>query len=711
MYTEEQITKEFKKFYGKDAEFHEGQLEAIKAVLAGNRVLVVQKTGWGKSLVYFLATKMMRAQGRGLTLVFSPLLALMNNQFEAARKFFPKDESIRLYNSSVGSDYKRETIELLKEDRVDILFVTPESLTNNDFMEKVMDEIREIGFLVIDEAHCISDWGHDFRPDYMNIVKIVDNLTSNDPVLATTATANDRVINDIASQLRYKNNTKKEMLILRGNLQRGSLYIQVIKIADYKGKLAWLKEHIDDLQKRVGGAGIIYCATINDCQLVAGWLRNNFADKRIEIYNGQVDKHLRIDLETDFLDDKIDILVATSAFGMGIDKPNIGFVIHFSKPKNVIEYYQQIGRAGRGQEIPLAYAVLLASPSDDDVNNFFIRSAFATKDQMMSIFDSIKKADSISKEDIIKEGKHTSGLVDKVLRYLVAQDAVIKYYDSESRTTKYIVKDNNWHPDEEHINQLTQLRHLELGDMNDYIDSKQCHMQYVTALLNDTASKPCGHCAFCKPEQSLSEKCSDNTVSEAESFLNSFDYDVAARKKWAVTNRFIPVNERICGGKIFVLTKYGTGNYGKLVREGKYESDPAYFADELVVAAAKKLREVVRNEDIKYLIPIPSLNHPTLVSSFTERLAKKLGCQYLDILGKTSKEEQKNKHTSVQQQKNIEDSIFIKDNYLSDSNVLLIDDMVDSKWTITVAASKLVREAGVAKVFAFALANSQNSED
>lgn len=708
MYTEEQITKEFKKFYGKDAEFHEGQLEAIKAVLAGNRVLVVQKTGWGKSLVYFLATKMMRAQGRGLTLVFSPLLALMNNQFEAARRFFPEDGSIRLYNSSVDSDYKRETIELLKEDRVDILFVTPESLTNNDFMEKVMDEIREIGFLVIDEAHCISDWGHDFRPDYMNIVKIVDNLTSNDPVLATTATANDRVINDIASQLRYKNNTKKEMLILRGNLQRESLYIQVLKIPYYKGKLAWLKEHIDDLQKRVG---IIYCATINDCQLVAGWLRKCFPDKRIEIYNGQVDKHLRIDLETDFLDDKIDILVATSAFGMGIDKPNIGFVIHFSKPKNVIEYYQQIGRAGRGQEILLAYAALLASPNDDDVNKFFIRSAFATKDQMMSIFDSIKKAEGISKENIIKEGKHTSGLVDKVIRYLVAQDAVNKYYDSESRTTKYIVKNNNWHPDEEHINQLTQLRHLELGDMNDYIASKQCHMQYVTALLNDKASKPCGHCAFCKPEQSVSEKYSDDTVSEAESFINSFDYDVAARKKWAVTNRLIPVNERIYGGKIFVLTKYGTGNYGKLVREGKYESAPAYFADELVVAASQKLREVVKNENIKYLVPIPSLNHPTLVSSFTERLAKKLDCQYLDILGKTSKEEQKNKHTSVQQQQNIEDSIFIKDNTLSDANVLLIDDMVDSKWTITVAASKLVREAGMAKVFAFALANSQNSED
>lgn len=292
MYTEDLITKEFKKVYGKDAKLHEGQLEAIKAVLDGNRVLVVQKTGWGKSLVYFLATKILRAQGKGLTLVFSPLLALMNNQFEAARKFFPEDESIRLYNSSVGSDYKRKTIELLKEDNVDILFVTPESLTNNDFMENVMGEIKEIGFLVIDEAHCISDWGHDFRPDYMNIVKIVDNLTSNDPVLATTATANDRVVNDIASQLRYKNNTKKKMLILRGNLQRESLYIQVIKIPDYKGKLAWLKEHIDDLQKHVG---IIYCATINDCQLVAGWLRKCFPDKRIEIYNGQVDKHLRID--------------------------------------------------------------------------------------------------------------------------------------------------------------------------------------------------------------------------------------------------------------------------------------------------------------------------------------------------------------------------------------------------------------------------------
>lgn len=710
MYTEEQIINEFKRIYGKDAEFHKGQLEAIKAVLDGNRVLVVQKTGWGKSLVYFLAAKMMRAQGKGLTLVFSPLLALMNNQLESARKFFPKNESIRLYNSSVDSDYKQKTVELLKEGKVDVLFVTPESLTNNDFMKKVMGEIGKIGFLVIDEAHCISDWGHDFRPDYMNIVKIVDNLTSNDPVLATTATANDRVVNDISTQLRYKNDIKKEMLILRGNLQRESLYIQIIRIADYKGKLAWLKEHIDGLQKRVGGAGIIYCATINDCKLVAEWLRNSFADKRIEIYNGQVDKNLRVDLEKDFLHDKIDILVATSAFGMGIDKPNIGFVIHFSKPKNVIEYYQQIGRAGRGQEIPLAYAVLLTSPDDDNVNNFFIRSAFASYEEMSDIFNTIKENPGISQTDIVKKGKYTKALIDKVIRYLVAQGALTNYYNGKNT---YTVKDNDWQPDVEHIRQLTQLRYKELGDMNAYIASKQCHMQYVTALLNDKESKPCGHCAFCKPEQSLSEKYSDDTAAAAELFINCFDYDVATRKQWADFQR-IPENERICGGKIFVLTKYGAGNYGKLVREGKYESNPAYFADELVTAAANKLGQVVKNENIKYLVPIPSLNHPTLVSSFAQRLASKLGCQYLDILGKTSNEEQKNKHTSVQQQKNIEDSVFIKDNTSLNANVLLIDDMVDSKWTLTVAASKLVREAnadGMIKVFAFALANSQNSED
>ena len=712
MYTEEQITNEFKKVYGQEAEFHEGQLEAIQAVLAGQRVLVVQKTGWGKSLVYFLATKLLRAQGKGPTLVFSPLIALMNNQFEAARKFFPETTSIRLYNSSVDKDYKNYTVDLLKENKIDVLFITPESLTNEEFNNNILPNIYNIGLLVIDEAHCISDWGHDFRPDYMNIVKITDLLPHDAPVLATTATANDRVINDIETQLRYKNDINNKMLVLWGSLQRESLFIQVVKLADFKAKLAWIKDHVLSLQKRVGGVGIIYCTTINDCKLVASWLQKCYPTERVAIYNGQLNKDLRVELEKDFLYNKIDILVATNAFGMGIDKPNIGFVIHCNKPKNVIEYYQQIGRAGRGKEMPLAYAILLTSDDDDNVNNFFIRSAFASYDEMMNVFHVIKENPGCTQGEIIANLNYSAKLINKILKYLVAKDAIRKYYTSKKMM--FTVINEDWQPDEKHIENLTQLRYEELGDMSQYIASHQCHMQYITGLLNDRISHTCGHCAVCKPEQALSESYTDDSILTAGAFVDGFNYDVDIRKKWA-DNKWISKNELICGNKIFVLTKYGTGNYGKLVKEGKYGCKPAYFADELIDAAVRKLEQIVKSEDIRYLVPIPSLNHPELVSNFTKRLANKLNCQYLDVLGKNSRTEQKNLHNAVQQQQNIETTIYIKENMPFDGNLLLIDDMVDSKWTLTVAASKLLRYAIEhdcnCRVFAFALANSVNSED
>lgn len=712
MYTKEQIINEFKKVYGQDAEFHEGQLEAIQAVLAGKRVLVVQKTGWGKSLLYFLATKLLRAKGKGPTLVFSPLIALMNNQFEAARKFFPEAASIRLYNSSVDKDYKNYTADLLKNNKVDVLFITPESLTNEEFNEKILPNIYNIGLLVIDEAHCISDWGHDFRPDYMNIVKITDSLPHDAPVLATTATANDRVINDIETQLRYKNDSNKKMLILRGSLQRESLFIQVVKLADFKAKLAWIKEHVLSLQKQIGGVGIIYCTTINDCKLVTAWLQKCYPSERVRIYNGQLNKDLRVELEKDFLNDKIDILVATNAFGMGIDKPNIGFVIHCNKPKNVIEYYQQIGRAGRGKEMQLAYAILLTSDDDDNVNNFFIRSAFASYDEMMNVFHVIKENPGCTQGEITGNLNYSLKLINKVLKYFVAKDAIRKYHASNK--IMFTVINEDWQPDEKHIENLKQLRYKELGDMSQYIASHKCHMQYIIGLLNDKISKPCGHCAVCKPEQALSESYTANSVLLAGAFVDGFNYDVDIRKKWS-DNKLISKDERICGGKIFVLTKYGTGSYGKLVKEGKYVNKPAYFADELVDAAVHKLEQIVKSEEIRYLVPIPSLNHPELVSNFTKRLANKLNCQFLDILGKNSRTEQKSLYNAVQQQQNIENTIYIKENMLLDGNFLLIDDMVDSRWTFTVAASKLFRAAREhdceCKVFAFALANSMNSED
>lgn len=308
------LLAELKKYYGKDAEFRKGQEEAINGVLAGKRTLVVQKTGWGKSLVYFLATKIIRMETKRVTLIISPLLALMNNQIESANKL---DMKVKTLNSENMEEWDSIIEEINKND-VDALIISPERLANDDFREILTTNLTvNIGLFVVDEAHCISDWGHDFRPDYRRIVDIVKLLPPNIPILATAATANNRVVDDIKEQLG------NDILISRGSLMRNSLAIQVINLASKEERLVWLTGNID----KIPGTGIIYCLTVSDCKLVEKWLREN--DYTCESYYAAVDKEKKTEIIEKFMNNQIKVLVATVAFGMGFDKKDISFVIHF----------------------------------------------------------------------------------------------------------------------------------------------------------------------------------------------------------------------------------------------------------------------------------------------------------------------------------------------------------------------------------------------
>jgi ATP-dependent DNA helicase RecQ len=235
---------------GPRATFREGQWEAISALVEGrSRVLVVQRTGWGKSLVYFIAAKLLRESGTGPTLLISPLLSLMRNQIEAARSLGINARSINSANNEEWTDIEAE----LAVDQCDVLVVSPERLSNDRFRSQTLPSIQTgIGLFVVDEAHCISDWGHDFRPDYRRIVRIVRGLPKEVPLLATTATANERVGNDIVSQLGT------DLVVFRGPLERESLRLQVIELPDQAERLAWLVEHVPGLP----GSGIIYCLTV-----------------------------------------------------------------------------------------------------------------------------------------------------------------------------------------------------------------------------------------------------------------------------------------------------------------------------------------------------------------------------------------------------------------------------------------------------------------
>ncbi len=350
-----------KELYSDNAQFREGQLEAIVATLSRKRTLVVQKTGWGKSLVYFLSSRILREQGEGVTLIVSPLLVLMENQIQAADKLGLLCDRLNY----TTKDRHDEIILLLKNNQLDVVFVTPETL----FAPEVQSALLEIkiGLFVIDEAHCISTWGHDFRLKYCKLIKVVSKLPSTVPVLATTATANDRVVEDLKAQLGG------DVYISRGPLTRESLYIRVLYMPDRATRFAWILKNIANLP----GTGIIYCLTKRDCDYMADFL-NQHDISAMSYYSDESKEDELQETIDKFQNNAIKAIVATIKLGMGYDKADIGFVIHYQCPPNIISYYQQIGRAGRN--IDKAYAILMYGKEDQQINEYFIETAFPKKD-------------------------------------------------------------------------------------------------------------------------------------------------------------------------------------------------------------------------------------------------------------------------------------------------------------------------------------------
>lgn len=610
----DELLQELKNAYGEAAEFRAGQENTIREVLNGKRSLVVQKTGWGKSLVYFLATKILRKRTKGITLIISPLLALMNNQIVSAKKLGLNVGTI----NSENTDNWEIIIERMKNNQLDALIISPERLANDDFKRLISTGVLQIALFVVDEAHCISDWGHDFRPDYRRIVDIIRVFPSNIPILATTATANDRVIEDIKKQLG------EDIAVSRGSLMRKSLALQIIKLKTKEERLAWIADHIGELP----GTGIIYCLTVNDCQLVHKWLCTNGISARCYYADIKGDgTESKEDIVSLFMSDQIKVLVATVAFGMGFDKPNIGFVIHFQKPGNIVAYYQQIGRAGRG--IANALAILLSGEEDNQIINYFIESAFPTENLMEDIVKEIRKnsESGLKQSDLEKVINMNPTKIKACIKYLMVEGAIYKeglFYYPAARL---------WKPDMEKSRRITEIRKQELAQINDFT----------------------------------------NTI--AKEFLCET-------------------------GK--VLSNYGDAGWGRLVIQGKYNDK--YFDDQLVDAAAELLVSFVEEHNIQWVTSIPSIRRPALVSGFAVRLAERLHLKYIEALEKVQDTIcQKKLHTSFLQHKNAEESFEVKQ--VLGENVLLIDDMVDSRWTFTVCGYKL-RKHGCGKVFPFALANS-----
>lgn len=674
--------------YGENAKFREGQKEAIEAVVNGKRTLVVQKTGWGKSLVYFLATKLLKEKKRdGITLIISPLLALMNNQIDSAQRL---GLNVKTINSDNNDEWGNIISDICDNNMVDALIISPERLANADFVKDCLDKIKNrVNLFVVDEAHCISDWGHDFRPDYRRIVKILQLLPSNVPVLATTATANDRVVNDIVAQLG------ENLVISRGELIRESLAIQVIKLQKKEDRLAWLAENIE----KMPGSGVVYCLTKADCDLVTDWLNeNNIKSEKYYSDDSKISKEYKAIILDKFQKNEIKVLVATVAFGMGYDKPDIGFVIHFQRPANIVSYYQQIGRAGRG--IELAYAILLCGEEDEHINQYFINSAFPTEKDMNIVVDFITDNPGKSISEIKGALNIRANRVDKTLKYLTVGDDI--YTEYVNRKKGYYKSAKKWEPDLERSEGITAIRYKEMQDMDEFTKQKGCYMKYIAEKLDDVNAKVCGKCSNCRGLL-FDETVGAETVQRAQQFIKSKFGVIEPRKQFPDKTK-IESEFQFKGG--IVLSNYADAGYGMAVQKGKYLD--GYFSDELVDASVKILSEFIKNNNIEWITPVTSKRHPQLVPDFAKRLADRLGIGYFEGIKKFNAEEQKKFENSDGQYQNANDSFEIIQ--VKKENILLVDDMVDSRWTFTVCAMKM-REMGSGDIYPFALANTAGRGD
>ncbi len=669
------------------AEFRDGQWECISALLDRRRLLVVQRTGWGKSMVYFLATRILRDQGAGAALLISPLLSLMRNQILAAERIGIRAATI---NSSNRDDWE-QVKQQLHDGLVDILLISPERLANDDFRENVLLLVADkIGLFVVDEAHCISDWGHDFRPDYRRIVRVLQALPSNIPVLATTATANDRVVQDVANQLGH-------LQIERGPLVRESLRLQNIWLPSPVARMAWLAEQLP----RIPGSGIIYTLTIRDAERVAQWLRLNHIDAWA--YHSNVES--REELETRLLDNQIKALVATVALGMGFDKPDLGFVIHFQRPGSVVHYYQQVGRAGRA--LDSAFGVLLGGHEDKDITDFFINNAFPPQMHVEQILSALNAADNgLSIPMLEKQLNLKRGDITKTLKYLSveAPTPVVK------QGPRWYATPVDYAMNQETIDQLCSLRRAEQQEMLDYMQTGDCLMQFLARALDDPYAEPCGRCVNCVGNPLLPTDVDTDLANAAAQFLRRSFQIIIPRKQWPSGTAFpeYGFSGRIAQDQLAdegrTLCLWGDAGWGEMVKKGKFRDER--FCDELVEACAKMIEMWQPQPSPQWLTCVPSLRHSDLVPDFARRLAGRLSIPFMEVVRKIKDNHpQKEMQNSFLQANNLDGIFEIDDSSLPEGAVLLIDDLVDSRWTFTVIAA-LLKRAGCPAVFPMALAMS-----
>ena len=713
---------------GPDARLREDQWTAIRALVAERRrVLVVQRTGWGKSAVYFIATALLRAAGAGPTVIVSPLLALMRNQVDAAAR---AGIHARTINSANLEEWEQVHAEI-RSGAVDVLLVSPERLNNPGFRDNVLPHlVKTAGLIVIDEAHCISDWGHDFRPDYRRIKTLLATLPPDVPVLATTATANARVTEDVAEQLRYLPGGRSPVpsdgeerdrigragdsagaapegvLVLRGSLDRESLRLAVVRLPTASMRLAWLAEQLGSGALR--DSGIIYTLTVAEAYETAAFLR----ERGIEVtaYSGKDDQAQRLAAEDALLNNRVKALVATSALGMGFDKPDLGFVVHLGAPQSPVAYYQQIGRAGRG--VARADVVLLPGREDKDIWAYFASLAFPPEGQVRATLSTLASAGRpLSVAGIETHVDLSRGRLEMMLKVLDVDGAVTRTAGGWAATGM------PWAYDRERYERVSRERRREQEAMLSYQATTGCRMEFLRRELDDPGAVPCGRCDNCTGSAWSADVSPDGDAAARERLARP-GVSVEPRKMWPAGMKEVGIDlsgkipaSRVAstGRALGRLTDVGWGATLRALLSPDAPDEPV--TPQLTDALVKVLAAWDWKQRPAAVVTMPSRTRPRLIGSLGERIAAIGRLSYLGSLAyATADGPGPRRHNSAQRLASLWRALVVPDGLRPalaalDGPVLLVDDQTDTGWTMTVAAA-LLRDAGAPAVLPLALATA-----
>ncbi|MFF7316621.1 RecQ family ATP-dependent DNA helicase [Streptomyces albogriseolus] len=691
------------------ARLRDDQWRAIEALVAEKRrALVVQRTGWGKSAVYFVATALLRAQGSGPTVIVSPLLALMRNQVEAAAR---AGVHARTINSSNSEEWDAIRAEIDAGD-VDVLLVSPERLNNPDFRDQVLPRLAAAtGLLVVDEAHCISDWGHDFRPDYRRLRTMLSDLPEGVPVLATTATANARVTADVAEQLGTGGSS--DALVLRGPLDRESLSLSVLRLPDAAHRMAWLADHLDQLP----GSGIIYTLTVAVAEEVTAFLRRR--GHVVASYTGRTENADRQQAEEDLLANKVKALVATSALGMGFDKPDLGFVVHLGSPSSPISYYQQVGRAGRG--VRHAEVLLLPGKEDEAIWEYFASLAFPPEETVRRTLDVLARAErplSLPALEPLVELRRSR--LETMLKVLDVDGAVKRVKGG------WIATGQPWTYDAERYTWVARQRAAEQQAMRDYVSATDCRMEFLQRQLDDEGAKPCGRCDNCAGARYTAE-ASAVALDAARADLGRAGVEVEPRRMWPTglpaigvdLKGRIPAGEQAAQGRALGrLSDIGWGNrlrplLAPQAPDGPVPEDVARAAVGVLADWAKGPGGWAPGVDDAQprpvgVVTIASRTRPRLVQSLGAHIAETGRLPLLGTVESTGEQHQLPRSNSAQRLKALSGALTVPPELAealarAGGPVLLVDDYTETGWTLAVAA-RLLRRSGAQGVLPLVLA-------